>query len=100
MIDERTTRLLVEDPMKLKSYMESRMNKSIKIDHDAFSKFQEKVNRINVIRSAELAVYAYEKGWFNHRASEHTLSSMLYALKFSGCSITQEEIQKYKEILG
>jgi len=33
-------------------------------------------------------------------SDENTLSSMLYSLKFAGCSITDEEIQKYKEIMG
>jgi len=100
LVDERTMRLLIEDPLKLQSYMEHTMKKKIIVDHNALAKFQEKTAGIKIIRSAELAVYAYEKHWFDHRATEKTLKDMLFALKFAGCSITDAEINRYVEMLG
>jgi len=100
LVDERTMRLLIEDPLKLQDYMEHTMKKKVIVDHKALEKFQEFTQGIKVIRSSELAVYAYENKWFDHQATEKTLGDMLYALKFAGCSITQEEIKRYVEMLG
>ena len=100
LVDERTTRLLIEDPLKVQEHMEHTTKKKVIVDHRALEKFQELTRGIKIIRSAELAVYAYEQNWLNHRASEKTLSDLLYALKFAGCSITNEEIERYTEMLG
>ena len=100
LIDERTTRLLIEDVNGLKDYIENRTKYKLSLDMEVYNKLQEKLKGINVMRSADLAAYAYEKKWIDHKADRETLRSMLYALKFAGCSISQNEINDYVDLIG
>jgi hypothetical protein len=100
LLDERTTRHLIEDPEQLKRYMESRTNFKLDMDEQIRKSLTKELAGINVIRSAELFAYAYEKQLFPQYSVEGGLEAGLYALKFAGCSITDEEIKDYVELLG
>jgi len=90
-IDERTTRMLCEAPEKLHRLMELKLGKKISVNKDNFKFFKD----INVIRSSELALIALKKGIINFSFSrEKVLEGLLYALKFKGCSISNNEIQE------
>jgi len=88
-IDERTTRMLLEKPENLQQLMESKLHtKIVRLplkDHA----FREK----NFIRSAELIYVAYKKGLVKNK-SKDMLDAMLYGAKFKGCSISNEEIKE------
>jgi len=90
-IDERTTRMLCEAPEKLHRLMELKLGKKITVNKDNFKFFKD----INIIRSSELALVALKKGIINFSFSrEKVLEGLLYALKFKGCSISNNEIQE------
>ena len=99
-IDERTSRHLIEDTDLLKRYMESRTGLRLEMNGTAQKKLAKELDGISVIRSAEIFAYAYEKQIFPQYSSKGALEAGLYALKFSGCSITDEEIKDYIELLG
>lgn len=98
-LDERTTRHLIEDIDKLKKYMESRTGLRLEVNEGAKKKLEKELSGIDVIRSAEIFAYAYEKQVLPYNTKD-ALEAGLYALKFSGCSITDEEIKDYVELLG
>jgi len=99
LIDERTTRHLIEDPEKVREYMQSKTKYKIQLNENILEELQKKLKGIQVIRSAELIANAYEKGILPWKGTK-SLEAALYAVKFAGCSITKEEIKEYVKMLG
>jgi predicted nucleic acid-binding protein len=100
LIDERITRLLIEDPGALKELLSHRNKAKVKMDEVWLKKFQEMVPDVSIIRSSEVVGIAYEKGLLTrmHNVEDKmVLDAALSALKFSGCAITWEEIADYQK---
>lgn len=95
-IDERTTRLLVEAPNKLKDLFERKLHKKLKMNKKDFKIFQ----GFKIIRSSELIYVAYKKNLLNFtkQKNKKILDALLYAVKFKGCSITGDEIKEVKSL--
>ncbi len=92
-VDERTTRMLCENPENLRKLLQKKLHTNItanKNNYEFFKKFR-------IIRSTELAYLAYKKGLFELK-DPRALDATLYALKFHGCSISQEEIEEMKKL--
>jgi predicted nucleic acid-binding protein len=103
LIDERTTRFLIEDPHELRRLLEYRLNKGVTLDEGELKDFFALMPKVPVIRSTEVAYMAFEKGLIEELAGEsrrHSLESLLSALKFSGCAISWEEIDEYKQAVS
>jgi len=113
-IDERTTRMFVESPDKLKDFLERKMH--IKITSGTAppgvppkgtrtsSRPQNTSLRGNnfeifknfkIIRSAELVYIAHKKKLVKI-GNGQLLDALLWAVKFKGCSISNEEIKEIK----
>lgn len=93
-IDERTTRSLVEDHENQKHFLEKKLHVRISLDEekvDFFSGFK-------IIRSAELVYVAYKKGLVKMKDQGNVLDALLYAVKFKGASISENEIEEIKRI--
>ena len=92
-VDERTTRLLGENPgnieklMEKKLHMDVKQNKSHNLGFDDF-KF---------VRSTELIYYAYKKGLTRLKGKD-ALDAMLWGLKFKGAAISDEEIGELEKL--
>lgn len=99
LVDERTTRLLIEDMDLLKKYIEKRTNLTLDVNVNKREQLEEELSRINVMRSSELFAYAFDKGYFTSMRKQ-VLEGGLWGLKFSGCSITEDEINDYLKLLG
>ncbi len=60
--------------------------------------FTQKTRGVTVLRSAELAAIALEKGLFerfrNGYTNKDVIDSILWGLKINGCAITMEEIER------
>lgn len=97
LIDERTTRMLIEAPMDMKSHMDGEFQKNVEVDQRNLSKFLEMTRNLNLFRSTELAIMGYEKGLFKDygEMEKRAIEAALYGLKFSGCSISFSEIEEY-----
>lgn len=105
LVDERTTRLLVEDPEGLRELLSRKNNRGVDMDRRVLSELQEILPTETIIRSTELAAIAYEKGLFRDMLGidgvkqEKVLEAILCSLKFSGCSISWNEINKYRRLV-
>ena len=101
-IDERTTRTLLEAPMKLKQHLENESKKPVVVNQKLLNSFLEKSGRFNIIRSSELVVLAYQFGYFDKYGADKAiaLESALYTLKFSGCRLSYEEINVFMRELN
>lgn len=103
-VDERTLRLLIEDPQTLKGILSSRLRTNITINKKYLSEFQKNLEKVKIIRSTELVYMAYKlklldkyitsKKVFHKELSKELLEGALWALKLNGCSISGTEINE------
>ncbi|MFA6213992.1 MAG: hypothetical protein WC717_01820 [Candidatus Micrarchaeia archaeon] len=97
LMDERTTRMLVEDPESLRGHLEHELGRQIGINDGNLSAFSRATRKLRFFRSTELLLLAYEKGYFaDYRELERdAVEASLYKLKYSGCAIGFGEIGEY-----
>ncbi len=103
-MDERTLRLLVENPEKLEHVLSSRLRTKVEMNKNNAKRFQELTKDIKIIRSTELAYIAYKmklldryitaKKVLDTTLRKELLEGTLWALKLNGCSISHEEINE------
>ncbi len=92
-IDERTTRMLCENPENLHKLLETKLHTKIKIKKEKFPYF----SKFKFIRSCELIYIAYKKKLIELKGKE-VLDALLYAVKYKGCSVSKREIEEIKRM--
>lgn len=92
-VDERTLRMLGEKPRNLKDLLKRKLHTDVKLNRKNFKEFK----GFKFIRSAELVYIAYKKNLTNF-GNGKLLDALLYAVKFKGCAITNEEIEEIKKL--
>ena len=92
-VDERTTRMLVEKPENLRSILEKKIHTQITIKKENLKFFK----GFGIIRSAELVYVAYKKGLTKLKGNL-VLDALLYAVKFKGSAISGDEIEQIKRL--
>lgn len=105
-VDERTTRLLIENPDNLKKILENKFHIPIQVNQGNLGKFTSQAKGVSVIRSSELMAIAYEKGMFEKYRSNgkikdfnhELLDGILWGLKLSGCAISSDEIVELEKL--
>lgn len=97
MIDERTTRMIIEAPHNLRNHLSKEFHADVSVNEGNLNRFQKRMRNLNIFRSTELLLVAYEKGTFKEFGNLETefVEAALYGLKFSGCGISFEEIDEY-----
>ncbi len=91
-LDERTARMLVENPQNLRQLFADKFHTKVDLKKDLNF-----LSGIKIIRSAELVYMAYKKGLVDLKDHD-VLDALLYATKYKGCSISFEEIEKIKKM--
>jgi len=99
-VDERTTRMLIEAPFQLKEHLEKEFQVNVMVNKNSFRELSSRISKLNVLRSSELVVLAYENGYFKNFSNlqREALEAALYKMKYSGCSISFDEIKGYIEM--
>lgn len=92
-IDERTTRILSEKPENLQKLMSQRLHFNVSLKKENLAAFR----KFRFIRSTELAYVGYKKGLL-HVSGPKALEAALYATKFSGSSVSFEEIKVLRKL--
>ncbi len=92
-IDERTTRMLIEKPENLQKLLSKKLHVNVRLKQKNFKFFR----GFKVIRSCEFMYVAFKKKLFRWK-SPKILDAVLWALKFKGCAVSNEEIEKIKKI--
>ena len=93
-MDERTTRLLLEDPHLLKCRLERKFKGEIKMIEENILKFQKEFHKVLIIRTAELYLLARKLGYPGNKNVDY---GILFSLKKNGCGISTTEIIEYFE---
>ncbi|MBN2127289.1 MAG: hypothetical protein JW703_02755 [Candidatus Diapherotrites archaeon] len=98
-VDERTARVLIESPKRLKTIIEKRNDVELTIDKDSLNNLKRIVGNLSFIRSVELMALAFQQGLFCNQLGDgfESLKATLYALKFAGCAISEKEIEELNE---
>jgi hypothetical protein len=102
-VDERTTRYLVDKPEKLRRRMENKLHTQVEMDRVAIKELKAEIGSLRAIRSIELVSIAFEKGlldiYMTHdeeklvpEPKKNLLEGVLWSLKLNGCSVADEEI--------
>lgn len=111
-VDERTLRVIIEDPPKLAELLSRKLHTHIDINEDVMKLFKKATQGINIIRSTELMATAYDLGileeymardgvLIKHLNPRRTLlEGLLWGLKLRGCSISQDEINDIMKLEG
>ena len=92
-IDERTTRILSENPENLGKIMSDKMHRNVRAEFEKLKAFSE----FKFIRSSELVYVAYKKELIELKGKK-VLEALLYATKFKGAAISFEEIDVIKKL--
>jgi len=97
LIDERTTRMLIEEPQNVLEFLQRRHRCNVEFDHESIQKFSDLFGKIKIIRSVELIALSYENGCFakEMHKTKQALEAALYAAKFAGCAVSFEEIKGF-----
>jgi len=97
-VDERTMRMIIEDPEGLRVLLERKLKTKIRLNRESLEKFKSLIKNIDIIRSCDLMVVAFEKGFFRSLGNrKEVLDALLWGLKLRGCAISVKEI---KEVNG
>jgi len=91
--DERTIRILSEKPENTLAILQKKLHTPITSDRKNYEHFR----GFKFIRSSELMYIAYKKGLIKLK-NGNVLDALLYAVKFNGCSISDEEISEIKKL--
>ncbi len=102
-VDERTMRLLIEDPASLQQLLAKKLHTSIQMDKQPLETFKAFVKNVKVLRSTELMMIALDKGLFDSYYNtdvkrQDVADALLWGLRLNGCSISTEEIEEVKNI--
>ena len=98
-VDERTTRLLIENPSNLAKILKHKLHVKLTINKNNLRKFRKETENIKMIRSAELVAIAYELGLLDKyipnipNPKRTLLDSILWGVKLDGCAVSKKEIE-------
>jgi len=102
-MDERTLRLFIENGNELESLLEKRFNSNVVAKAENIKQFMLLTKKVKIIRSIELVAVAFKLGvldaYIPHQpdGKEVLLDSVLWAVKYNGCAVTDEEIEQIKK---
>jgi len=97
-VDERTTRSLIENPLFIQKVLQRKLHTKVEADKGQIKNLSKELKGLNVIRSVELAMIAYESGLLDKympdmkEPKKNLVDAVLWALKLYGCSVSKQEI--------
>ncbi len=103
-IDEKTTRFLIENPRMMIDTLKKTLHTSIIINENNLKEFKNNTRNIKTIRSIELVTIAYEHGILDSyitkipNARRNLLESVLWGVKLNGCAVSKDEIEQIVKI--
>ncbi len=93
-IDERTTRMLVESPKNIKRLMEKKLHASLELQESLLVDLK----KYKLIRSSELLYVAYKKDLIGLPRDKNLLEALMYGVKAKGAAISSKEIDSIKAL--
>lgn len=99
-VDEKTLRLLIEDYRSLWGILEKKLHTRVTFHDSNYRKLMSIIRKKYIIRSTEIVSSAFQEGILQERIQpvkneRELIEGALWALKFSGCAISENEIKRY-----
>ncbi|MDD5254120.1 MAG: hypothetical protein PHG05_03375 [Candidatus Nanoarchaeia archaeon] len=103
-VDERTIRLLVEDPPAIANLFENKLHTKVEVNQNNLNFFKDELKKVKIVRSTELMTVAFELGILDEYTTsdelnivkidlrKNLLEGLLWGLKLNGCAISEDEI--------
>lgn len=108
-IDERTTRHLIEAPQKVSRRLRKKLHARVHTNEEYLGILRKIIGGIKVVRSVELVAAAFELGLLDrylHGSKEFSkkdratlLESVLWGLKLNGCAVSSDEISEILKVV-
>ena len=97
LVDERTTRMMVESPSTMHEILERELHREISVNEENLSSFSRFTKGLRFFRSSEIILLAAEKGFFRDygELEREAIEAALHKLKYSGCAVGFSEISGY-----
>ncbi|MBN2566952.1 hypothetical protein JXB02_02605 [Candidatus Woesearchaeota archaeon] len=105
-IDERTTRLVLEDPKRIHLRLQNKLHTKVRVDTRRLRQVRQRLKGMRAIRSVELVTAAFELGLLDSYladipdAKRELLDSILWGVKLNGCSVSDREIRQIIRLEG
>jgi predicted nucleic acid-binding protein len=98
LVDEKTTRMLIENPSRLVDNLQSEYRDKPRLDEAKLAQFAALTHGIICMRSSELLAIAFEKGFFDEYKDrkQEAFKAAIYSLREAGCGLTANEIAEYE----
>ena len=99
-VDERTVRLLIENPKMLLERLRKKLHTSVQLIESNIDEIRQSTKDIKMIRSVELVTIAYKLGLLEKFLTEKKdsnkglLDAVLWGVKLHGCAVSREEIDE------
>lgn len=104
-IDERTVRLIIENPQIMARILEKKLHSKVKTDYAILGDIKRLTKELKIIRSVELVIFAFEQGLLDkylptsiNQPKKTLLDAVVWGLKLNGCSMTLKEMDIIKKI--
>jgi hypothetical protein len=99
-VDEKTTRLLLEDPNLMLDKIRMEFRSKVEINGERLREWRKTAGAATVLRSSELLAIAAEKGYFKDfgKSEGEVLHAALFSLRSAGCSLTGRELGEYSQV--
>lgn len=96
-IDERTTRAIIESPEQLKRLIERRRNRKVNFKEENAIKLKKMFPALEIARSVDIVALAFERNLLGNELpqSKQALEAALYAVKYAGCAVSSNEIEHF-----
>ncbi len=108
-VDERTTRDLIEKPENIARHMQERLHTKVSVNYDSLSSLKKQIKGIKVIRSVEIVAVAFELGLIDRyidrcknpspELRRRLLDSVLWGVKLDGCAVSENEISEMMKMI-
>jgi len=104
-VDERTLRIVIEDCSRMKKLLELRFQRDVAVNKPQLNQAHRLVKKVAVIRSAELVAIGYKSRLLDSylpplkQGRKILLEAVLWSVKYSGCAITEHEIEEIRDLL-
>ncbi|MFH1239599.1 MAG: hypothetical protein V1672_00075 [Candidatus Diapherotrites archaeon] len=96
-IDERTARMLIENPEAMRKTIQRRKGLIINKNEKNISELKSMFEDVSILRSTELVAFAFENGLLKDEIGDtkQSLEAALYAVKYAGCAVSGFEIEQF-----
>lgn len=99
LVDEKTTRLLIENPVRLYEILQEEYAGKIRMNDENLKRIRDITRGMSVVRSCDVLAAASRRGFFDgFQDKALAVNAAIYSLKESGCGLSNQELEQYEKM--